>query len=218
MPQRIDRTGMRFGRLIVRRLVEVNKYHQAKWECICDCGNVTIVHYSNLHTGTSKSCGCLKSELNIKRNTKHGLSGRYDKDRRIYVIWIHMRSRCLNESDIDYAHYGGRGIKICEEWSDYAVFYKWAKEKGYNQELTIERIDNDGNYEPTNCRWATRKEQARNRRSNPQFTFNGKTKTIPDWAEEMNISYSALRTRLHDGWSIEKALTTPIKNNRNEVI
>jgi len=208
---RLDRIGERFGRLTIKRFIGTNKYWQGIWECECDCGNTTTVHYSNLHSGTTKSCGCLKKESTIKRNTKHGLSGGEKNPTRLYKIWLHMRGRCLNVNNQDYKHYGARGISICKEWDDYKNFYDWSIENGYKNNLTIERIDNNGNYEPVNCKWATRKEQARNTRNNPLISFNGLTKTIPEWAETLGVSYNALRKRIHSGWDIERAFNQPFR-------
>lgn len=216
MTEPINRVGQRYGLLTVTRSAGKSKNSVRLWECKCDCGNVVTVLATNLISGTSKSCGCLKRDLTIQRSTKHGLAvDGNGKAPKLYRIWVNMRRRCLNEKAVDYKHYGGRGICICPEWDDYGAFYQWAYANGYKEGLTIERKDNNGNYEPSNCRWATRKEQARNTRNCHRVTFNGETKTLVEWAESLGIPYTALRMRLHHGWSIEKALTTPVKTNKS---
>lgn len=130
--------------------------------------------------------------------------------KRIRRIWGGIIRRCDNPNAEFYHRYGGRGITVCDEWRDFEVFYKWALHNGYKDNLTIDRIDNDGNYEPSNCRWATWKEQANNKSLNHILTFNGKSQTMTLWAEEAGITRSAIKTRLKNGWSVEKALTTPI--------
>lgn len=209
---RIDRTGSRFGRLIVKRFVGKASNWVGIWECVCDCGKTITALSSNLTSGNTKSCGCLKLGMLNKRSTKHGLSGGAERPTRLYKIWIHMRGRCFNKRNRDYKFYGQRGITVCKEWNDYKLFFDWSMANGYNSVLTIERIENNGNYEPGNCRWATRKEQARNTRASRFVTFGGETKTVAEWADVLNIPYSVLRMRFHRGWPADKALTQPIRN------
>ncbi|WP_404407675.1 hypothetical protein [Jeotgalibacillus malaysiensis] len=218
MSGRINRVGEQFGRLTVKRFIGTNKHWHGIWECECVCGNITNVHYSNLYSGITKSCGCLKRESTIKRNTKHGLSGGEKNATRLYRIWLHMRGRCLSIKNLDYKHYGARGISICKEWNDYKSFYDWSMESGYQENLTIERINNDGNYEPSNCRWATRKEQARNTRMTIYVEYEGETKTLWEWAEVLKINYQTLKMRLHRGWTTEEAFTTPLRNRRKQYV
>ncbi len=124
---------------------------------------------------------------------------------RLKICWKNMRQRCNNPNFTYYRNYGGRGIRICDEWSDYAAFEKWALANGYNDSLTLDRIDTNGNYEPSNCRWATMKTQANNKRNNRLITINGKTQTASQWADELGVNYGVVRNRLHDGMPIDKA-------------
>lgn len=201
--------GKRFGRLLVLGDAGRTKNKQLIWRCKCDCGVIKCISNCNLGRSTS-SCGCLKLENTIKRSTTHGFSGGQCKRSRLYNIWKHIRARCLNKNNKDYAYYGGRKITVCGDWNDYKNFHKWAMANGYKKHLTIDRINNHGNYEPSNCRWATRKTQARNKRGNRYLTHNGKTMMIAEWAEHLNVDSSVIRTRLYRKWSIEKTLTTPI--------
>lgn len=213
MSKMIDLTGGKFGKLTVLHRAENNKYGQAMWLCACDCGKETIVKGNSLRTGCVKSCGCLIAETSSVRNTKHGLSRRNAKLDRIYSIHSNMLQRCENPKNKSYKNYGGRGILVCAEWHDVSVFYKWAMESGYRPDLTIERIDNDGNYEPKNCRWATIKEQSNNRRNNHFLEFNGENHTISEWSEIVGIPRAVIDARLDRGWNTEKVLTAPVIRN-----
>lgn len=144
--------------------------------------------------------------------SKHG-----DSYTRLYRIWVNMKYRCNTPSCPYYFNYGGRGVKVCKEWEeDYTIFKEWSITHGYADDLSIDRIDDNGNYEPSNCRWATPKEQINNTRNNYLITFNGKTQTMMQWAEELELTHSLLSKRIKElGWSIEKALTTPINTNKS---
>lgn len=203
MRLKIDLTGRHFGKLEVLKRAENGKNGAIRWLCLCDCGNKTIVQGSNLKNGRTSSCGCnMYSGV-----TKHGHYGE-----RIYNVWDKMRNRCNNMNYDAYESYGGRGIKVCDEWNDFETFYNWSMTHGYSDNLTLDRVDNDDGYSPENCRWATRKEQARNRRSSRWFTYGGKTLTMIEWSEVTGIPYHTLSDRINEyGWDIERALTTPTR-------
>lgn len=208
-----DITGKRFGRLTVIERADNYKDGSAMWKCRCDCGVVKIIKSYSLRTGTTVSCGCYKREKAIETGTKyftHGESGT-----RLHNEWKSMKARCYNPNNKRYNRYGGRGITICEEWKNsFESFRDWAIANGYDDSLTLDRIDSNGDYEPSNCKWATQKEQQNNRCNNRRIEYNGKTQTITQWAEEVGIKEATLRHRLKCGWSIEKAMTEPLKNKK----
>lgn len=174
-----DLTGQKFGKLTVISCVsEIGE--SAKYNCKCECGNSVIAYGHNLVSGTTKSCGC------IRRNKARNLKFKHGKVKtRLYKCWLNMKNRCHNPNTVDYKNYGGRGITICPEWQEFEPFYEWAMANGYSDDLTIDRIDVNGNYEPDNCRWATMKEQSRNRTDNCIVEINGERKILQDWVEEL---------------------------------
>lgn len=206
MPGKLkDMTGRKFGRLTVLRFSHMIGKH-SYWVCRCECGNSHTTRSDSLKSGAVKSCGCLNQEAKV---IKHGLSRT-----KIYHVWAAMKNRCTNPNDRNYHHYGGRGIQICDDWlNNFETFYKWAISNGYREGLEIDRIDNEGNYEPGNCKWVSRKDQCNNRRVNRKITFNGKTQTITQWAKETGINENTLYARIvRFNWTLEKALTSPAKS------
>jgi hypothetical protein len=172
------------------------------WLCKCDCGKSIEVRGSSLISGHTKSCGCYLSDKLTEKNTKHGGFGT-----RLYSIWQGMKKRCYVISDKDYHNYGGRGIKICDKWlNDFEAFQKWSLNHGYSNELTIDRINVNGNYEPCNCRWADLLEQNNNKRSNKLLTVANKTMTLSMWARERDLKPKTVIGRLKLGWSVVEAL------------
>lgn len=156
----VDLTGKRFGALIVsERSLPNNKFGHLMWRCVCDCGKEKVIAGTHLKNGDYTSCGCMRGTA-----TKHGDAKRGEKLPRLYKIWAGMHKRCRNANCKSYMDYGGRGISVCAEWNEYAPFRDWALSHGYSHDLSIDRINNDGNYESSNCRWATRKEQNNNQR------------------------------------------------------
>jgi len=199
-------TGRRFGRLKVLGLDRTEKGY-SYWRCDCDCGGTKVVRGTSLKSGVVMSCGCLHREQakqNIKfaaiKNTKSGMA-----KTPTYAVWRNMNQRC---SDPHNEVYHGRGIKVCERWSELDNF---VADMGMQPPgMSIERIDNDGDYEPSNCRWATAREQANNRRTSRILEYNGRTGTVSDWARWLDIPHNVLRGRIGRGWPVDMALTKPI--------
>ena len=204
----IDLTGKRFARLTVLRKAPSRPGH-AQWWCRCDCGAEIDVRAQNLRNGNTKSCGCHKKEVQRQRcidRTIHG-HGRRAKRSRAYIAWLNMVQRCTNPESNAFHNYGARGIVVCERWLIFANFLADMGEAP--PRLTLDRIDVNGNYEPGNCKWATRKEQANNMRRNRMLEFNGERLTLAQWAERLGINPVSLSGRLEGGWPLAEALTTP---------
>lgn len=184
----------------------IYKNHRWLWECKCSaCGSITAVYPQHVIKGTQKSCHCGKSRNAVALFKKHD-----GKGTRLYSIWLNLRDRCNNPSNKRYARYGGRGIKCCLEWDDFTVFHDWALKNGYNNELTIDRIDNDLGYTPENCRWVPISVQARNRSNNSLYEIDGISKPLAEWCEEYNMPYYTVYSRIKKyGWPLERALNTP---------
>ena len=206
MSEKKDLTGLRFMHLLVLEEAGSDKNGRAMWLCKCDCGKFHKTLGKYLLSGDTTSCGCRRRKIlaeTTKRQTTHRMSGTP-----IYTKWVSMKDRCMNPSNSEYSSYGGRGIRICDEWiNSFENFYKWAISSGYSEGMTIDRINNNGNYEPTNCRWADLKTQANNTRRNHYLTYKGETKSLAEWAEIKKINYSTLRARINTyHWTVERAL------------
>ena len=204
----IDLTGQFFDRLTVIERAS-NKVKKKKvlamWKCRCECGKTVIVSGEALRRGTTRSCGCLQKDTVGSLRRTHG---RWRS--KLYHIWNSMIQRCENSKDKHYHLYGAEGKTVCDEWHDFQAFYDWAMANGYKEGLTIERIDGTKGYSPENCRWATKKEQANNTRRNHLITYNGKTQTMAQWADEYKIKYKTLNSRINTlKGDIERALNTP---------
>lgn len=206
----VDLTGERFGKWTVLRRgqdgTDKRGYPVVRWVCKCDCGTVREVIGSTLKSGRSKSCGCSQYEHqpDVCRSlfTTHG-----ESKTRLYKIWAYMKKRCENANSSNYHLYGARGIKVCDEWSrDYTVFREWAIANGYKDDLSIDRIDPNGDYCPSNCRWADMFDQANNRRSNVYLEYNGRTMTMAQWARELNVPYYKICEGHSKGESLEQIL------------
>lgn len=201
-----DLTGQKFGRLTVIKRNGSTEEGKAKWDCLCDCGNTVTVVGKNITHSFTRSCGCLKKEFSDIRFTTHGSC-----NTRLYKIWCSIHYRCKNINSREYKYYGERGISVCGEWDDFTPFKEWSLFNGYADTLTIDRRDNNGNYEPSNCRWVTYKVQGSNKRNNHLLTCNNKTQTLTQWSSESNIPYYVLQRRINiNHWSAERALTTPL--------
>lgn len=195
-----DITGKKFGRLTaLYRIHNLKSKGRTKWLCICECCNFTEVNITNLINGNTKSCGCLNKEGNPTHHSCYT---------RIYHTYNSMKQRCYDINHKSYLNYGGRGVAVCSEWkNNFQAFYDWSMNNGYDDTLTIDRIDNNKGYEPSNCRWVDRKQQARNRRSNKTYTINGVTKCLKDWCSYYNVNYKTAWGKIKRGIPIEKVLT-----------
>lgn len=217
MPRLIDLTGQRFGRLVILKRIGVSTSGKPLWLCKCDCGNESEVNSNSLKNGYTKSCGCLRKETTATTSKKytstHGLSReKSGRKTRLFRIWRGIKYRCLVPTSKDYPNYGAKGITICDEWKDdFKAFHDWAMNNGYKSNLTIDRKENTGNYEPSNCRWVTTKQQNRNQSQTIYLHLNGKIKSLGEWSEITGINIETLRGRKSRGWSDEKTLTTKPK-------
>lgn len=199
--QRLELAGQRFGRLVVVELHGVRN-GCAIWRCKCDCGKETLTKGSLLRNGKTKSCGCLREEVRRTSTRKHGLS-----NYRPYYVWKDIKRRCYDETATGYKNYGGRGISMCDEWKDNVMaFCDWAHTSGYQRGMSIDRIDNDGNYEPANCVWKTMKEQGNNKRTNHIVEIGGIKRTLSEWADFAGIAYGTVYARVEKGYSGEEII------------
>ena len=219
-----DMSGARVGKLTVIEYAGTDKWKEADWRCKCDCGNETFVSTRRLKHEQTKSCGCLISESASARFKTHGLS-----TSRIYRVWHEMRGRCYNKNDPNYYLYGGRGITVCDEWNErgpnrenigFMNFNRWANANGYDDTLTIDRINPDANYCPENCRWVDDKMQANNRRNNRyielELGFKKFVYTLSEWSQISKVPYATISTRLLIGWKPFDAIFTPVNEKPGE--
>ena len=198
----VNLVGHKFNRLTVISRCGTNSSGAALWDCECDCGNHVVVRSADLTRGHSKSCGCYNLEALSKRG-KH-----WKSKSRLYNIWTSLKGRCYNPNDRAYDDYGKRGITVCDEWKNsYILFEKWAMNNGYNQGLSIDRIDVNGNYEPSNCRWTNDIIQARNRRNSVFVSYHGKEATLEEMCQILDVNVNTIRSRMNKyGHTFESAV------------
>lgn len=217
----IDITGEKFGKLTALHLHHIKKTSHGTrhyWLFQCECGNQCVCNKNYVTSGHTTSCGCyIQTKIKNGLRTSHGFT-----HTRMYKIFHMMKSRCYHDTNRAFCNYGGRGITICKEWlDDFNNFYKWAINNGYTDNLTIDRIDVNGNYEPSNCRWVDKKTQSRNTRRNRFYKYKGEVHCLSEWCEILNLDKALVRTRIRDGWSFKKAIKTDkniYKNRSNTLI
>lgn len=212
--------GFRSGRLVVVDYDEW-KHGRPYLVCKCDCGNIISVRDDAIIGQTTKSCGCLQKEKASEYAKAHIRCSQNNESReRLHNIWYLMKHRCEYEKSKAYANYGGRGISVCKEWDDdstgYFAFKEWAVNNGYRDDLTIDRIDTNGDYSPENCRWADVFIQANNKRSNVLLTYNGETRTAAQWADKLGVNYDAFINRVYLGWDTERIFEQPYRKPRSK--
>ena len=208
----VDLTGKIFGRLKVLERAENGKNGDARWVCLCECGKTKTILASHLKRGEIRSCGCFQKEVLKQYREKHG-----HRHTRLYGIWAGIKRRCYNPHEKAYKYYGGRGIKVCDEWlNDFEQFNEWAFANGYNEnakrgDCTIDRINVNGDYEPSNCRWISIKAQSLNKGTNRIIEINGENKCLSEWLKITGVSSTSFYRRLNNGWNEKKALSIPTK-------
>lgn len=197
----IDVTGKVFGRLTVLRRSEMKVEGAVKWLCRCECGKEVLIRGASLRSGNTSSCGCLLAEyLDQMKDVVCS--------RKTRKVWSDMKNRCFNSKASNFKRYGGRGITVCDRWMDIGMFVADMGEAPDG--MFLDRKDNDGNYEPSNCRWATRTEQQNNTRSNILVEFSGERLTLKDWSRKTGLPYHVVKKRINKGWAVERALTLPV--------
>lgn len=217
MSKVIDLKDKRFGKLVVVERKENSRSGKAMWLCQCDCGNLKTIVGSDLTKGSTQSCGCIRIEKMKERKKE------YNHRERLYVLWMGIRQRCANPNNISYKWYGEKGISICKEWEeDYLSFKKWMLDNGYDESLprgvqTIDRIDSDGDYAPSNCRLITIAEQQRNKKCLKKYFYNGERHLLCEWSEILGIDYGLLHSRVIGyGWSLKEAIERPFGKTRGK--
>lgn len=202
--------GLKFGKLTVVELAPVipGSSRNARWRCLCECGNETIVRGNHLRFNNTVSCGChRRNRLGLAKKTHgHSVGGKMSKT---YSTWCDMHARCRNPNEDSYRWYGGKGISVCDRWNDFSLFLEDMGEKPFG--MSIDRIDSKKNYDPSNCRWATFKDQANNTSRNRVLVYQGRSMNLGQWAVETGLSRHTIATRIQRGWSIDRALGTPVK-------
>lgn len=219
MTKLLDLTNKKFGRLTAIS-IDRSKTRRIYWNCICDCGNHCSIASLKLVSGETKSCGCLRKEVASTRHKKHGLT-----KTSLHYAWLNMKNRCDNPKYNEYHRYGGRGITYCEEWKVFENFMKWSLANGFNEEkdkhgrnlLSLDRIDNNGNYCPENCKWSNRIEQGRNKYNNVNYEYKGKVYCLSALAEISEVRIDSIRRRIKQGWSVEDAVDTPSKTYKGRL-
>ena len=220
MPRKIDITNPnKYARLTIlgdsKEIHRSGKRRVRYVDVLCDCGNTNTTRLDHLVAGRTKSCGCHKLEVISKkgRNIKHG-----GYETNLYMRWDGIKKRCFDPNYKSFYRYGGRGIKMFDGWiNDFANFRDWALANGYKQELQIDRIDNNGNYDPSNCRWVTCKKNCNNKSNNVFITYKGKTKTLGEWADFLGINKSTLQTRItRKKWNVKRAFEQPIQIHKSK--
>lgn len=208
-------SGKRFGKLLV--LCRINRTEDGDnapiWECKCDCGNMTKVKSGNLMNGKTNSCGCIRR----KNTSELGRSRRVysETEKRLRSIWTDMLRRCEKPSNKDFHNYGARGIVVCNEWHSFDTFKEWSFENGYASSLSIDRVDVNGDYSPSNCKWATVTEQANNKRNTQFVNYNGEKISVANLSREKGVSYPTLLSRIKAGWDIETAVSKPVRGGHH---
>jgi len=226
--------GKKYGKLTVLPIVYVEDIRDANGEidihkrkyilkCKCDCGNYYYANRLQLLSDKVHSCGCEKAQRLAQMNRENKKYEDSDSQtssiyNNLYNSWHAMCHRCLNSNDVHYQYYGGRGITVTEEWLDYNNFKEWALKNNWNSELTIDRIDSNGNYEPSNCRWVDMDVQHNNTRRNKILNYKGKTQSLADWVRELHLDYSSTKARLALGMSTEEAFERKKYESREEYL
>lgn len=207
-----DLVGRRFGRLTVIESIELVYKRGMKWRCACDCGQITAVITNSLNSGHTKSCGCLhrekSSEVGRQINLSHG-DARQGRQEPEYTVWSRMKRRCYNKRDDAYRYYGGKGVVVCDEWKNSYTAFLRDMGRRPTPHHQIDRIDSNGDYEPDNCRWVTRLQQAGNKTNNRYLSACGQTLTVTEWSHKTGLPMKLIHNRITRGWSDEAAVTTP---------
>lgn len=194
MANRIDMTNKRFGRLVVIKPDKKNRHGDLYWLCKCDCGNIKSINGTKLRNGWTRSCGCLQKDWASEKFSSHKMS-----DSSLYRIWENMKTRCYNPKSNRFYRYGGRGIKVCDEWLDFNNFVEWALSNGYEEGLSIERKNINQNYEPNNCCWIPLKNQTQNRSNTVWITYQNQTMCMAEFSRIMKVSVNVIRNRIKKG-------------------